>query len=121
MKAECAVEGKPGAWEQLITKPREEYRSTMYRLHHPDTKVDCSSMKRPNPASIVLGLTILLSASCVSVPDANGIYNGKPVLTRASHPAGGSMREVKGTYLGRRYFTPPGSKSGLQWIDVYGQ
>jgi hypothetical protein len=40
--------------------------------------------------------------------------------TRASHPAGGSMREVKGgTYLGRRYFTPPGSKSGLQWIDVY--
>ncbi len=93
----------------------------MYRLHHPDTKVDCSSMKRPNPASIVLGLSMLLSASCVSVPDANGTYNGKPVLTRASHPAGGSMREVKGTYLGRRYFTPPGSKSGLQWIDVYGQ
>ncbi|MBN8418154.1 MAG: hypothetical protein J0L73_04495 [Verrucomicrobia bacterium] len=79
-------------------------------------------MKRTNPASIVLGLSMLLSASCGTVPDANGTYNGKPVLTRASHPAGGSMREVKGgTYLGRRYFTPPGSKSGLQWIDVYGQ
>lgn len=74
------------------------------------------------PTSILLGLSMLLSVSCGTVPDANGTYNGKPVLTRASHPAGGSMREVKGgTYLGRRYFTPPGSKSGLQWIDVYGQ
>lgn len=78
-------------------------------------------MKHPNPASLVLGLCVLLSASCGTVPDANGTHNGKPVLTRASHPAGGPMHEVKGTYLGRRYFTPPGTKSGLQWIDVYGQ
>lgn len=78
-------------------------------------------MKCTNPTAIVLGLCIPLLASCNTVPNENGTYNGRPVLTRASHPTGGSMREVKGTYLGRRYFTPPGSKSGLQWIDVYGQ
>ncbi|MDI1314407.1 hypothetical protein [Prosthecobacter sp.] len=78
-------------------------------------------MKRSNSVSILLGLCMLLAASCGTVPDANGTYNGKPVLTRASHPSGGPMHEVKGTYLGRRYFTPPGSKTGLQWIDVYGQ
>lgn len=78
-------------------------------------------MMRPNPASIALGFCLLLSVSCSNVPDENGTYNGRPVLTRSSHPAGGSMRPVKGTYLGRRYFTPPGSKNGLQWTDVYGQ
>jgi hypothetical protein len=81
--------------------------------------VDFGPMKRPNPAAIIFGFCLMSLASCRTVPDENGTYNGQPVLTRASHPAGGSMREVKGAYLGRRYFTPPGSKSGLQWIDVY--
>ncbi|WP_395738151.1 hypothetical protein [Prosthecobacter sp.] len=72
-------------------------------------------------ASLVLGFGMLLSASCSPVPSETGTFNGRPVLTRASHPSGGAMREVKGSYLGRRYFTPPGSKSGLQWVDVYGQ
>jgi hypothetical protein len=31
------------------------------------------------------------------------------------------MKEVDGVYLGRRYFTPPGAKTGLEWIDVYGR
>ncbi|WP_395749464.1 hypothetical protein [Prosthecobacter sp.] len=79
-------------------------------------------MKRLNPTvSIVLGLAMLLAPSCAPVPGENGTFNGRPVLTRASHPSGGPMHEVKGRYLGRRYFTPPGSKSGLQWVDVYGQ
>jgi hypothetical protein len=78
-------------------------------------------MKRPNPASYVLGFCLLLSVSCCTVPDENSTHNGRPVRTRASHPGGGSMHAVKGTYLGRRYFTPPGSKGGLQWIEVYGQ
>lgn len=56
-----------------------------------------------------------------AVPSPRDTYNGKPVLTRASHPSGGSMSGVGGVYLGRRYFTPPGAKTGLEWIDVYGQ
>lgn len=31
------------------------------------------------------------------------------------------MAPVDGVYLGRRYFQPQGVKSGLAWIDVYGQ
>ena len=78
-------------------------------------------MKRPNLASITLAISALLAVSCSHVPDENGSYNGRPVAARASHPAGAALAPAKGTYLGRRYFTPPGSKSGLQWIDVYGQ
>ncbi|MBL9129943.1 MAG: hypothetical protein JNG86_02015 [Verrucomicrobiaceae bacterium] len=69
----------------------------------------------------LIATTALVSCSGPSVPSLNQTYNGKPVLTRASHPSGGSMREVDGVYLGRRYFHPPGAKSGLAWIDVYGQ
>lgn len=74
----------------------------------------------------VLSLLVIvcgLSASCTnrpSVPSLTQTYNGKPVLTRASHGAGGSTREVDGVYLGRRYFNT-GTRSGLAWIDVYGQ
>lgn len=71
--------------------------------------------------SMILAVVCVSCAGRASVPSATDIYNGKPVLTRASHPAGGSMQEVDGVYLGRRYFTPSGSKSGLQWIDFYGQ
>ena len=78
-------------------------------------------MMRPNPASIALGLSLLLSVSCSMVPNENSTHNGRPVRTRASHPAGGPMHAVQGTYLGRRYFTPPGSKAGLHWVEVYGQ
>jgi len=78
-------------------------------------------MKSTCTTAVLLGFCLISLSSCSTVPNENGTYNGKPVLTRASHPTGGSMHEVKGTYLGRRYFTPPGSKSGLQWIDVYGQ
>ena len=78
-------------------------------------------MKSLNPASYALGFCLLLSVSCSTVPDESSTHNGRPVRTRASHPAGGAMHAVKGTYLGRRYFTPPGSKGGLQWIEVYGQ
>ncbi|WP_395742056.1 hypothetical protein [Prosthecobacter sp.] len=79
-------------------------------------------MKHPNlPAIFALGFAMLFAASCSSVPDENGTYNGRPVLTRASHPSRGSMRPVNGTYLGRRYFTPPGGKGGLQWVEIYGQ
>lgn len=69
-------------------------------------------------------LTALTSVSCAgrpSVPSLTQTYNGKPVLTRSSHPAGGSMAKVDGVYLGRRYFYPQGTKSGLAWTDVYGQ
>lgn len=81
-------------------------------------------MKRSIPATLALGLSLLLAVSCSSVPDENSTCNGRPVITRASHPAAATTphgRAVTGTYLGRRYFTPPGSKSGLQWIEVYGQ
>lgn len=84
---------------------------------------------KPNPtmkpiAYTLLALTTLASVSCAgrpTVPSLTQTYNGKPVLTRSSHPAGGSMKEVDGVYLGRRYFHPQGSKSGLAWTDVYGQ
>ena len=71
----------------------------------------------------VLALTTLASVSCSSrpVPSTKQIHNGKPVLTCASHPSGGSMKAVDGIYLGRRYYYPVGSKCGLAWIDVYGQ
>jgi hypothetical protein len=76
---------------------------------------------------IVRPLLVLTSIACVScagrpdVPSLTQTYNGKPVLTRASHPQGGSMSPVDGVYLGRRYFHPQGVKTGLAWIDVYGQ
>jgi hypothetical protein len=86
---------------------------------------------QPNPnqpsmkpfVSILLAVTTLASVSCSGrpVPSLAQTYNGKPVLTRASHPQGGSMHAVDGVYLGRRYFHPQGVKSGLAWIDVYGQ
>ena len=74
-------------------------------------------------ALAILTVTTLASVSCAGrpVPSLTQTYNGKPVLTRASHPQGGSMAEVDGVYLGRRYFHPQGVKSGLAWIDVYGQ
>jgi hypothetical protein len=90
----------------------------------------CSDFPQPQPTtmkSVHSVLSMILAVVCAScaghpgVPSATDTYNGKPVLTRASHPAGGSMKEVDGVYLGRRYFTPPGSKSGLHWIDFYGQ
>lgn len=72
----------------------------------------------------ILAVLPALLASCANrptVPSLNTTYNGKPVRTRASHPSGGTMTEVDGVYLGRRYFHPPGGKTGLAWIDVYGQ
>jgi len=69
----------------------------------------------------ILAVTTLVSCNAPSVPSLTQTYNGKPVLTRASHPSGGPMTEVDGVYLGRRYFHPQGVKSGLAWIDVYGQ
>lgn len=75
----------------------------------------------------VLPLVALLCAfsfsSCASrpsVPSLTQTYNGKPVRTQASHGAGGLTRSVDGVYLGRRYFNT-GTRSGLAWIDVYGQ
>lgn len=80
-----------------------------------------SSMKHTLPA--LLALIPILCVSCASqpVPSLNQAYNGKPVKTRASHPSGGSMAAVDGVYLGRRYYHPPASKTGLAYIDVYGQ
>ena len=69
----------------------------------------------------ILAVTTLVSCNGPSVPSLTQTYNGKPVLTRASHPSGGPMTEVDGVYLGRRYYHPPGAKTGLAWIDVYGQ
>lgn len=69
----------------------------------------------------ILAVTTLVSCNAPSVPSLTQTYNGKPVLTRASHPSGGRMTEVDGVYLGRRYYQPPGAKTGLAWIDVYGQ
>lgn len=78
-------------------------------------------MKLVTPAILIA--TTLAAASCASrpVPSLTQTYNGKPVLTRASHPQGGPMGKVEGVYLGRRYFQPQGVKSGLAWVDVYGQ
>lgn len=71
----------------------------------------------------LLALVPLLCVSCASqpVPSLSQKHNGQPVRTRASHPSGGSMAAVDGTYLGRRYYHPPTSKAGIAWIDVYGQ
>jgi hypothetical protein len=69
----------------------------------------------------ILAVTTLVSCTAPSVPSLTQTYNGKPVLTRASHPSGGRMTAVDGVYLGRRYYNPPGAKTGLAWIDVYGQ
>ncbi|MBB5034591.1 hypothetical protein [Prosthecobacter vanneervenii] len=78
-------------------------------------------MKCPNLASITLTVSVLLAVSCSHVPDETGSHNGRPVAARSSHPSGAATAPAKGTYLGRRYFTPPGSKGGLQWTDVYAQ
>ena len=75
-------------------------------------------------ALALLTAVSLSSVSCAgraTAPSLTGTHNGAPVMTQSSHAAGGSTSPVKGTYLGRRYFQPPGSKTGLAWIDVYGQ
>jgi hypothetical protein len=44
----------------------------------------------------------------------------KGIVTRASHPVGGSMQPVEdGEYLGRRYYTHVAAKNGVVWEDVY--
>lgn len=65
------------------------------------------------------GLALVSCASRPAVPSLTEARDGKPVLTRASHPSGGSMNEVDGAYLGRRYYHPAGSKTGLASMDVY--
>ena len=70
---------------------------------------------------VILTLTTLVSCNSTCAPGQVQTYNGKPVLTRASHPAGGSMAPVEGTHLERRYFHPPGVKGGLAHVDIYGQ
>ena len=78
-------------------------------------------MKNLCLATLAMLSTALVSCSGTSIPRSGETYNGKPVLTRASHPSGGSMKKVDGVYLGRRYYNPPGSKMGLAWVDTYGQ
>lgn len=80
-------------------------------------------MQKLSPISLLLAFGMFLS-SCAThpVPTGNEWYHGKPVFTRSSHPAGGGGGRLpeNAVYLGRRYFTPPGTKTGLQWVDVYG-
>lgn len=93
------------------------------RLNQPQPTPTNLNPTMKSVALVILAATTLASVSCTTrpVPSLTQTYNGKPVLTRASHPQGGPMREVDGVYLGRRYFHPQGVKSGLAWIDVYGQ
>lgn len=98
-----------------------EMSTSLWAAHPPNTKIK-PTMKFA--AYALITLTTLTSVSCAgrpSVPSLTQTYNGKPVLTRSSHPAGGSMEKVDGVYLGRRYFYPQGTKSGIAWTDVYGQ
>lgn len=90
----------------------------MGRLNQPTLTL---LMTHTRPALLVLISALCVSCASQPVPSLTQTYNGKPVRTRASHPTGGSMAKVDGVYLGRRYFQPPGGKTGLAYVDVYGQ
>lgn len=77
-------------------------------------------MKKTTLPLLALLCASFSSCSTRPAPSLTQTYNGKPVLTQASHGAGGPTKAVDGVYLGRRYFNT-GTKSGLAWIDVYGQ
>ncbi|MEY2599575.1 MAG: hypothetical protein RLZZ142_1834 [Verrucomicrobiota bacterium] len=63
----------------------------------------------------------LLLAACAGGPTLTQLPTSaeKGIVTRASHPVGGSMQDVEGEYLGRRYSTHAGVKTGVIWEDVY--
>jgi hypothetical protein len=68
----------------------------------------------------ILGLTAMLS-SCSQTGMAGGPQssNGKTLLTSSTHPSVPSTYKGEGKYVGRKYFNPPGTKGGLQWVSLY--
>jgi hypothetical protein len=70
----------------------------------------------------ILGLAAMLS-SCSQTGFAGGPQssNGKPLLTRSTHASVPSTYKGEGKYVGRKYFNPPGTKAGLQWVALYEQ
>jgi hypothetical protein len=78
-------------------------------------------MKHYNIIALLGALTLLSSCSTSGIASAPQSSNGKPLLTRSSHAAMPTSYKGEGTYVGRKYFNPPGSKMGTQWVDLYEQ
>jgi hypothetical protein len=72
---------------------------------------------------IALVGTIAVLSSCTGSGLAGNIpsANGKPLLTRSTHSTVPTSYKGEGKYVGRKYFNPPGSKTGVQWVDLYEQ
>jgi len=78
-------------------------------------------MKHYTIIALLGTLTVLSSCSTSRIAGAQQSTNGKPMLTRSSHAAMPTSYKGEGTYVGRKYFNPPGSKMGAQWVDLYEQ
>ncbi|MFM2220788.1 MAG: hypothetical protein RLZZ553_536 [Verrucomicrobiota bacterium] len=66
-------------------------------------------------------LSVLSSCSSSGLAGNSCSANGKPLLTRSSHPMAPTSYKGEGKHVGRKYFHPPGSKTGVQWVDLYEQ
>jgi hypothetical protein len=66
----------------------------------------------------LLGIMAALSSCSTSGVAANGQQG---LLKRSSHASVPTSYQGKGEYVGRQYFNPQGSKTGVQWVDLYKQ
>jgi hypothetical protein len=65
---------------------------------------------------------ISITAALSSCADSGLAANSQQgLLKRSSHASVPSSYKGKGDYAGRQYFNPPGSKTGVQWVDLYKQ
>jgi hypothetical protein len=78
-------------------------------------------MKHYNIIGLLGMLAILSSCTSSGLAGAPQSSNGKPLLTRSSHASMPTSYKGEGKYVGRNYFHPPGSKTGVQWVDLYEQ
>lgn len=78
-------------------------------------------MKHYNIIGLLGMLALLSSCTNSGLARAPQSSNGKPLLTRSSHASMPTSYKGEGTHVGRKYYHPPGSKMGTQWVDFYEQ
>lgn len=95
----------------------------MWTCHQGDlTQTHNETNMKPYIILGTMGLMAILT-SCTSTGTASAPVsaNGKPLLTRSSHPLMPTTSNGSGTSVGRKYFHPPGFKTGAQWVEYYEQ
>lgn len=78
-------------------------------------------MKTYNIIALVGTLAVLSSCTNSGLTSHPSSANGKPLLTRSTHAMFPTSYKGEGKHVGSKYFNPPGSKMGVQRVDLYEQ